>query len=142
MLGVLLLVTAMIILVYKHSSRQDTGLRYAISHAIILCFNPMVLCHFLLVSSSCCSHTSQRMVAFSMIYTVPFPLYRASYESLTRTVVYETVGGDDSDPVYETVDVVEHVTTGPDTRENVAYGVTERVSTTHNPAYVVVNTHP
>ena len=139
MLGVLLLVIATIILVCKHSSRQDTDLRYTISHTIILCFTPMVLCHFLLVSSSCCSHTSQRIVA---IYTVPFPLYRASYESLTRTVVYETVGGGDSDPVYETVDVRQRVATSPETRENVAYGVTNRVSTTHNPAYVVVNTHP
>ena len=83
------------------------------------------------------------MVAFlCYIYTVPFPLYRASYESLTRTVVYETVGGGDSDPVYETVDVRQRVATCPETRENVAYGVTDRVSTTHNPAYVVVNTNP
>ena len=57
-------------------------------------------------------------------------------------MVYETVGGDDSDPVYETVDVGQRVATGPETRENVAYGVTDRVSTTHNPAYIVVNTHP
>ena len=57
-------------------------------------------------------------------------------------MVYETVGGSDSDPVYETVNAVRRVATGPETRENVAYGVTDRVSTTHNPAYVVVNTHP
>ena len=57
-------------------------------------------------------------------------------------MVYETVGGDDGDPIYETVDVRQRVATGPETRENVAYGVTDRVSTTHNPAYVVVNTHP
>ena len=85
------------------------------------------------------------MVAFSVIYTVPFPLYRASYESLTRTVVYDTVGGDDGDPdigAYETMNVGQRVVTSPDTRENVAYGVTDRVSTTHNPAYVVVNTRP
>ena len=50
-LGVLLLAIAKIILVYKHSSRQDTELRYTISHTIILCFTPMVLRHFLLVSS-------------------------------------------------------------------------------------------
>ena len=44
--------------------------------------------------------------------------------SYLRTVVYDTVGGDDSDPVYETVDVRQRVATGPETRENVAYGVT------------------
>ena len=57
-------------------------------------------------------------------------------------MVYDTVGGDGTDPDYETVDVRQRVATGPETRENVAYGVTDRVSTTHNPAYVVVNTHP
>ena len=60
-------------------------------------------------------------------------------------MVYDTVGDDDSDPdigAYETVDVVQHVVTSRETRENVAYGVTDRVSTTHNPAYIIVNTHP
>ena len=93
----------------------------------------------MLVSSSYCSHKSENGRYFCD--TIFSPL-RASSESLTRTVVYEIVGGGDSDPVYETVDVVRRVATGPDTRENVAYGVTDRVSTTHNPAYVVVNTRP
>ena len=62
--------------------------------------------------------------------------------SYLRTVVYDTVGGDDSDPVYETVDVKQRVATGPETRENVAYGVTDGVSTKHNSAYVAVNTRP
>ena len=39
-------------------------------------------------------------------------------------MAYETVGGSDSDPVYERVNVGQCVTTGPETRKNVAYGVT------------------
>ena len=66
--------------------------------------------------------------------------------SFAGAVVYETIGGDDPDiGVYETVDNVQGhgVALGstPVTRENVAYGVTYRVSTTPNPAYVAVNSN-
>ena len=52
-----------------------------------------------------------------------FCLCRAA--SRTPAVVYETVS-----------DVV--TTTGPDTSENVAYGVSQSLPTTHNTAYGVV----
>ena len=65
-----------------------------------------------------------------------------------RAVIYETVGDDDSHPdigVYETVDDVRQqrwvAETGPVTRENLVYGVSYRVSTAPNPAYVVVNSN-
>ena len=51
-----------------------------------------------------------------------FCTHSAVYQSQSPAVVYETVS-----------DVV--TTTGPDTSENVAYGVSQSPSTTHNPAY-------
>ena len=98
------------------------------------------LCFSWLLAVAIVLHKSENGCTFCD--TVFFPLYRASSESLTRTVVYDTVCSGDSDPVYETVNVVQRVVTGPETRENVAYGVTDRVCPTPNPAYAVVNTRP
>ena len=68
--------------------------------------------------------TYQQLFCFhsQLVYTFPHSPCSAVYQSRTQAVVYETVS-----------DVV--TTTGPDTSENVAYGVSQSPSTTHNPAY-------
>ena len=56
-----------------------------------------------------------------------FPLFSVVYESQGAVPVeYEEISG-----------VV--AGTGPDTTQNVAYGVTKKISTSHNPAYDVVH---
>ena len=59
---------------------------------------------------------------FTQYNTLPLPPCSAVSQSRTPAVVYETVS-----------DVV--TTTGPDTSENVAYGVSQSLPATHNPAY-------